>query len=72
MPVDGYQFTDATGLPWRKSKFAVGVEVKDLGSANGILINDEALEHAQLNDGDRLHIGGFQFIVRFPEPKEST
>jgi anti-sigma factor ChrR (cupin superfamily) len=35
LPVDGYQFTDATNAPWRKSKFAVGVEVKDLGTANG-------------------------------------
>ena len=35
MPVDGYQFTDAASVPWRKSRFAAGVEVKDLCAANG-------------------------------------
>jgi anti-sigma factor ChrR (cupin superfamily) len=31
----GYQFVDAGGIPWRKSKLADGVEVKDLGAVNG-------------------------------------
>lgn len=31
----GYHFTDATSLPWRASTVVDGVEVKDLGSANG-------------------------------------
>lgn len=30
-----YQFTNTSTVAWRKSKFAEGVEVKDLGSANG-------------------------------------
>jgi anti-sigma factor ChrR (cupin superfamily) len=30
-----YQFTDANHTPWRKSTFANGIEVKDLGHANG-------------------------------------
>jgi len=31
----GYTAVDAAALPWRPSTFAPGVEVKDLGSANG-------------------------------------
>jgi anti-sigma factor ChrR (cupin superfamily) len=30
-----YFFTDATAMPWRASAVASGVEVKDLGTANG-------------------------------------
>jgi anti-sigma factor ChrR (cupin superfamily) len=30
-----YLFTDATALPWRASASVEGVEVKDLGRANG-------------------------------------
>jgi glyoxylate utilization-related uncharacterized protein len=30
-----YQFNESNGLAWRKSTFADGVEVKDLGTANG-------------------------------------
>jgi anti-sigma factor ChrR (cupin superfamily) len=30
-----YLFTDATSLPWRASAYVEGVEVKDLGMANG-------------------------------------
>jgi anti-sigma factor ChrR (cupin superfamily) len=30
-----YFFTDAAALPWRASAYAEGVEVKDLGKANG-------------------------------------
>ena len=33
--VTGYHFMDATQASWRKSKFAEGVEVKDLGTADG-------------------------------------
>ena len=35
MQVGGYQFTDGANVQWRKSTFADGVEVKDLGTANG-------------------------------------
>jgi anti-sigma factor ChrR (cupin superfamily) len=30
-----YQFNDANHIPWRKSTFADGIEVKDLGTADG-------------------------------------
>lgn len=30
-----YLFTDTASLPWRASAYAEGVEVKDLGMANG-------------------------------------
>jgi anti-sigma factor ChrR (cupin superfamily) len=33
--MNGYQFNDSAGIAWRKSKFAEGVQVKDLGTANG-------------------------------------
>ena len=30
-----FLFTDAASMPWRVSSYAEGVEVKDLGTANG-------------------------------------
>jgi anti-sigma factor ChrR (cupin superfamily) len=30
-----YQFKDANTVPWRKSTFAEGIEVKDLGTSDG-------------------------------------
>jgi hypothetical protein len=33
--MDEYQFTDSNSVTWRKSTVAVGVEVKDLGKADG-------------------------------------
>ena len=33
--MDGYQFIDSARSAWRKSKFADGVQVKYLGTANG-------------------------------------
>jgi anti-sigma factor ChrR (cupin superfamily) len=33
--MNDYQFTNSSTVAWRKSTFAEGVEVKDLGSANG-------------------------------------
>jgi anti-sigma factor ChrR (cupin superfamily) len=30
-----FLFTDAASMPWRTSAYAEGVEVKDLGTANG-------------------------------------
>lgn len=30
-----YQFHDANAIPWRKSTFAEGIEVKDLGMSDG-------------------------------------
>ena len=33
--MNDYQFNDADGIAWRMSTFAEGIEVKDLGTANG-------------------------------------
>jgi anti-sigma factor ChrR (cupin superfamily) len=33
--MEGYQFLNANQIPWRKSSFAAGVEVKDLGTSDG-------------------------------------
>jgi anti-sigma factor ChrR (cupin superfamily) len=33
--MNGYRFLDSKNIEWRKSTFATGVEVKDLGSADG-------------------------------------
>ena len=33
--MNGYQLTDSNTTPWRKSTVAEGVEIKDLGKANG-------------------------------------
>ncbi|MBX7135024.1 MAG: cupin domain-containing protein [Fimbriimonadaceae bacterium] len=33
--MSGYQFNDSNAIAWRKSTFAEGVEVRDLGKANG-------------------------------------
>lgn len=30
-----YQFNNANAIPWRKSTFAEGIEVKDLGTSDG-------------------------------------
>ncbi len=40
-----------------------GWQVVDLGSLNGIKVNDEAVQHAGLKAGDTLRIGGFTFRV---------
>jgi anti-sigma factor ChrR (cupin superfamily) len=33
--VSGYHFNNANNVAWRKSAFAAGIEVKDLGTADG-------------------------------------
>jgi len=33
--VSDYPFSDANNVPWRKSAFAEGIEVKDLGTTDG-------------------------------------
>jgi anti-sigma factor ChrR (cupin superfamily) len=33
--VHGYSSVDSNSIPWRKSTFAAGVEIKDLGSSDG-------------------------------------
>jgi pSer/pThr/pTyr-binding forkhead associated (FHA) protein len=41
--------------------------VRDLGSANGTHLNDRRTDLAQLNDGDRLRIGGYLITVTLVE-----
>jgi hypothetical protein len=40
-----------------------GYFVSDLGSANGTHLNEEQVEMAELNDGDRLRIGNYTLTV---------
>ncbi len=39
----------------------------DLGSANGTFLNDQRIDFAQLNDGDRLRIGNYTIIIGLVE-----
>jgi serine/threonine protein kinase len=47
------------------------LEVEDLGSVNGIAINDRSVQRAPLSDGDRLDVGGHLFEVRMPRLRGS-
>jgi pSer/pThr/pTyr-binding forkhead associated (FHA) protein len=38
-------------------------EVSDLGSLNGLWVNDRHVQHTALEHGDRLRIGSFTFVV---------
>lgn len=38
-------------------------QVIDLNSLNGVYVNDEAVQQAPLQQGDRVRIGGFTFAV---------
>jgi pSer/pThr/pTyr-binding forkhead associated (FHA) protein len=46
--------------------------VQDLKSLNGVFVNDEPVEEAELRDGDRLRIGGFSFNVQLNDAPESS
>ncbi len=41
-----------------------GYQVRDLGSRNGVKVNDEKVERAMLRSGDILRVGGHVFRVR--------
>lgn len=41
-----------------------GFQLRDLGSRNGTLVNGQSVAEADLRDGDRVTIGGFEAIVR--------
>src|SRR5262249_837674 len=41
--------------------------ISDLGSANGTYLNDRRTDIAQLNDGDRLRIGGYLITIGLVE-----
>jgi pSer/pThr/pTyr-binding forkhead associated (FHA) protein len=38
-------------------------QVLDLASLNGLWVNDRQVQHAVLEQGDRIRIGGFSFVV---------
>ena len=42
---------------------AEGFRIRDLGSTNGILLNGEPVQSAELSHGDRLDIGSLEFQV---------
>ncbi|HEX2420749.1 MAG TPA: FHA domain-containing protein [Acidimicrobiia bacterium] len=47
-------------------QFKVGANqltVEDLGSTNGTYVNEERVDQANLNPGDQVIIGRFQFLV---------
>jgi anti-sigma factor ChrR (cupin superfamily) len=55
-----FQITDSNSIPWRKSSFAAGVEVKDLGTADG-----RAMQLVRFAPGTSfpLHVhGGPEFV----------
>ena len=41
--------------------------IRDLGSANGTYLNDQKTDLAQVNDGDRLRIGGYLITINLVE-----
>jgi hypothetical protein len=43
------------------------ITVRDLGSTNGTFINDQAVDQAQLNHGQRLKFGSVEFVVEVPD-----
>ena len=51
-----------------------GFRMRDLGSTNGVLLNGEAVEAADLKHGDRLRIGGheFRFLLEEREREPRT
>jgi adenylate cyclase len=48
------------------TSYEAGVEVRDLGSSNGTLLNGAAVEVALAGDGDTLTFGGASFTLRAP------
>ena len=47
-------------------------EVVDLDSLNGVWVNDEAVQRAVLQQGDRLRLGGFSFMVDVSRPASTA
>jgi len=43
-----------------------GLELRDLGSPSGTLVNGKLVNRTQLHDGDHLQVGEFQFRVHLP------
>jgi len=47
-------------------------EVVDLDSLNGVWVNQEAVDHAVLQQGDLLRLGSFTFMVDLSQPIPAT
>ena len=47
-------------------------QIRDLGSTNGTFVNDERIERARLNHGDRVSLGQSVFLVRFEKSPDSS
>jgi len=47
-----------------------GHEIQDLGSSNGVLVNGNRVERAQLQDGDRITLGQLQLTYVKPPARE--
>jgi len=45
-----------------------GIEVRDLGSRNGVIVNGNRVQQTLLNDGDRVTIGDTVFRFALPAP----
>jgi serine/threonine protein kinase len=43
--------------------------IEDLGSANGTYVNGQAVDRAYLQEGDRLGVADYEFLVRLEEPE---
>jgi pSer/pThr/pTyr-binding forkhead associated (FHA) protein len=50
-------------LHCRVTAGAAVLEVADLDSTNGIFVNGERVAQASLKEGDRLGVGGVEFVV---------
>ncbi len=51
-----------------------GFRIRDLGSTNGVRVNDKAVQAAELKHGDRFSLGEhtFQYVVESREPTTPT
>lgn len=47
-------------------------EVADLNSLNGVWVNQQAVDHAVLQQGDTLRLGGFTFMIDLSKPIPAT
>jgi pSer/pThr/pTyr-binding forkhead associated (FHA) protein len=50
-------------LHCRVTAGAAELQVADLESTNGIFVNGERVDQAALKEGDRLGVGGVEFVV---------
>lgn len=43
-----------------------GVMIEDLGSANGVAVNDRLVKAWELHEGDKIRLGNLEFLVEIP------